>query len=716
MMKIAKLNELYDEAEACDREIFSEMRSNIRLVAGDHYPKKNSRFLDRLRESKQVSEDQKLRLTKNHIQKICKGYHNAIISHSPSTFIGPHNEKELKDQKAAELNNSVWEDMKKRYDLKRKISNMAKDYVEIGECAMKIFYDPFAGKLVGYEAKMGIGPDGEMAPEMDENGELQNSGRPMFSGAMCFERIHGFNLLRSPSAKTMDESPYLIYRKMVPQKELLIMVGDDEEKQKMVQQSSQDVFRVFDGATGNYSDVKGMCMVREFYFRVSQEHPLGAWSITTENGILFGDEGEGLPFGVFPIEYEGFEEIQTTPRHRSIIKVLRPYQAEINRTASKIAETQITLGDDKLTIQSGTKLQQGATLPGVRAIQYTGASPGLIPGRSGEQYVPYMTSQITEMYQVANYFEEAENITGTSDPMLVIFQSMVNRKKFLPYAQKFESFVVRLTEKGLKLKKGYCNPEELIPIIGKAEAVNIPEFKSTEDISYQIKVEPMSDDVHTQMGKQIVFQNILQYVGSSLQKEDIGLLIRQMPWLTKDSAFADLTLDYDCATNDILALDRGQFRPAHADDNHTYMIKRLTSRMKMSDFEMLSPQIQQMYQARRKQHEGIKADQIKKIQAAKDGFIPTTGYLVTVDFYINTEGKTSKAKVPYDALGWLMKKLSDQGMAQQDLEKMNQGALSEIAQMLIGPGESMGNGMPDPSMGGGYGGSMMGRDINGSRN
>jgi hypothetical protein len=87
MKDIAELNRLYSEAESCDSELFAEQRSNVRLVAGDHYTSKNSRFWGRIRDSKQISSDSKIRLTKNHIQKITKTYQNNILSHAPGVGI-----------------------------------------------------------------------------------------------------------------------------------------------------------------------------------------------------------------------------------------------------------------------------------------------------------------------------------------------------------------------------------------------------------------------------------------------------------------------------------------------------------------------------------------------------------------------------------------------------------------------------------------------------
>ena len=46
------LNQLFDEADTADKEIFAEERSNILLVAGEHYMKRQNEFYRRIRDSK----------------------------------------------------------------------------------------------------------------------------------------------------------------------------------------------------------------------------------------------------------------------------------------------------------------------------------------------------------------------------------------------------------------------------------------------------------------------------------------------------------------------------------------------------------------------------------------------------------------------------------------------------------------------------------------
>lgn len=676
---IDELNKLYTDADQADQDIFAEQRSNVLLIAGEHYTRRNAKYWNRIRDSKDLSSEQKLRLTKNHIQKITKTYVNNIVSYAPSVKVVPQNEKEMQDQKSAQLNDSVWQYGRYKQNMKMKTAQLAKDYIDIGEVACKIFWNPTAGKFLGYRAEM----DEAGNPSMDESGQMVASKTPAFTGDLQIERLYAFNLLRDPASKSMDESKFLILRKMVPLEELQAMVGQDEDKIKMIKEQKDDTFLIFDGNHQNYQKSEGQTMLKEYYFKPCVDYPTGYYYITVEGGILF--EGE-LPFGVFPIIYEGFDEIQTSPRHRSIVKQLRPYQAELNRAASKIAEHQVTLGDDKILVQSGTKVTTGVHLPGVRSIQYSGMAPTILQGRAGDQYFTYMQSQIKEMYQVANIAEDMEMRDKNADPWGQLFQSIHDKKKFTIYTDKFESFLCNICRTYLDLARNYFSEDMLIPMVGRSEAVNISEFKTTTELCYSIKAEPMTDDITTMMGRQLTINHALQYVGPQMNKEEIGKMMRSMPFGNFDEAFSDMTINYDSAVNMILSLDRGGQPMPNKYDDSPYMISKLVARTRMSDYAMLNDQIKMNYEQLISMYEDQEAQKQQQLLAAQSAFIPSGGARIKIDYYVpdpKNPDRPVRATLPAESVDWLIKRLADQGSSQEVMTTMNQGAVSEIAGKFI---------------------------------
>jgi hypothetical protein len=468
---------------------------------------------------------------------------------------------------------------------------------------------------------------------------------------------------------------------MMPIDKVKALVQGDPEKLKMIDEEKKDPSMVFDPSVSDYMNIKGYTMIREYYFRPCHEYPKGYYYITTQNGILF--EGE-LPFGIFPIEYVGFDKIQGNPRHRSIIKQLRPYQLEINRTASKIAEHQIT-SDDKVLVQNGTKVSSGASLAGIRLLQYSGAKPDILEGRSGAQYLDYMQSQILEMYQVAGISEDMElKPTQSADPMGLLFRSVKDQKKFTIYVEKFEHFLKRVCKLYLRLAKEYFDDDALIPMIGKSEYVNISEFRNTKDIDSAIKVMPMTDDINTMWGKWLSINHMIQYSSSQLGKSDIARIARNMPFGNFEESFSDIMLDYDLSQNFMLAVERGEQPQPSKADNKEYMIKKLENRIRMSDFTLLSPDIQQYYMQTLQQFMQMAAAEKEEILRAQSGFIPMTGPLIRTDLKAtvpNSTGgtKTVSKEFPVDSLAWLEKQMAIQGASVESLMELNQSAQAGVA-------------------------------------
>ncbi len=716
---ITELNQLFSEGETADQELFAEQRSNIQLIAGDHYAKKGNKFWNRLRDNRNLNNEQKIRLTKNHIRKIVHIYRNAITSYAPGVFASAKDKNSLQHQKASELVNSVWQDGKQKHDFNAKINQWASDYVGIGEVAVKIFWDPMAGKFLGMQAQV----DEMGQPQMDENGQPISDGTPKFAGDVMIERIFAFNLIRPNGIKVMKESPWLCHRKMVSVDDLKALVDgaesiDPEEKTKIKQrivESPDQTYVVLDNNTGQYKQVKNQTMLKEWFFRPCAKYPTGYFYITTNEDILF--EGE-LPFGIFPIVFEGFDETQTSPRYRSVVKQLRPNQVEINRCASTIAETQITLGWDKVLVQNGTKLVPGMSFPGVRSFSYSGMAPVVLEGRTGNQYLEYMNSQIDEIYKIAMVEEQVQEKEGNFDVYSMLHRSIKDKKKFSLYTDGFESFLKNVFTTYIYLAQKYYTPQHLIPAIGKSEYITVDEFKGVNDLCYSTKPEPMCDDGETQLGEQLMIQHLIQYIGPQLAKDDLGKLIRLLPFSNDKQILEDLTLDYDTSTNYILALDRGKPLQPNQYDNHEYLIRKFTSRTRKADFESLGPQIAQLYAQAIQMHEQLKTDQEMKIKQAQSEFIPTGGYLVACDFYVpdpnNPEKLPKRVRLPSEAMSWLIKQLDSQGTDQQTLQNLSQGALSEMSSMFmnkLGPsGGGMQTAMPP------QGNQMMSRPAQGGMN
>jgi hypothetical protein len=690
---LSRLDQNYRQGESADRGVFAEMRSNFLIVAGDHYAKKDSLLNRRIADTRELSETQKLRLTKNHTRRICHLYSNNILSTGPNVGFAPKDENSLQDEKKAELQHAVWMDAWNRYNLPAHRYRWIDSFVQAGEVHVFIQYEEGGGELQGYEAKV----DENDQPVMDEFGMyVQDDSKPVFGGRFIFKEVMGFNLIRPADCQDLREAEWLCVREMVDTNSLKKKFP--KFKDKIKPEATESNMLVFDASKGGYGFAKNQSLVKQYVYRPCIKYPRGQYIFTTSEIILA--QGE-LPGAIFPIVSELFDEIPTTPRGRGPIKTIRPYQVEINRAASKIAEHQITLGDDKLIIQNGSKMSASGAMPGIRAISVSGAAPTVLAGRSGEQYLQYMLSQIQELYEVMGIPQDlADKQENVQDPYVLLYRAASKKKVFQRYISKFENFMKKFVETYMALAKIHLPDDAIISAIGKNEAINISEFKSIDPTGYEVKIEPQSDDIETKFGKQMAINHALQYVGSQLSREDIGKIMREMPFADFGDMFSDFTIDDEVMTNEILALDRGQMPPVSETDNHAYAIKRLNGRMKKPDFVTLAPQIQQAYSQKLQIHSQMDAFQKQQIQRAEQGFIPTTGPLVRADIYVtdptSPTGKSKKMEIPNDALVWLQTHLQSQGTQLQELHDLPQNVQAQEAAYYGTPASLQNVGGPPP--------------------
>lgn len=697
-MKISSvddLNQLYDDATKIDEKTYAEMRSNLLLVAGEHYSKKSlNTAKNNIRSTSKNAETLKLRITKNYTHRVSRTYKNAILGKAPGVTVVPANETQMQDQKDAEQNKTVIDWMGRTYKMKEKIRNWAGEFVDIGEVATKVFWDPHKGTLRGYEQMISedgyplfVGPDGNPTHEqgmMDpQSGQpipfepMPDKKLPVYSGQLCYEDLFGFNLFRCPGAKKMEDSPYIGIRKMSQVEELKDMYKDDPVKLKQIEKSHETDYIVFDADKAAYEKREKWVLIREVYYRPCRRYPEGYFYIWTQQGIL---EQGTLPKGIFPIRWKPFDRSASAARGRSIIKVIRPNQAEINRASSQRATHGITVSDDKILYQAGTKLAPGGLLPGVRGVTYQGAPPTILPGRTGDQFSGYIESEKQDLFEQAMLAEEASTEQHNLDPYTLLFRTMGQQAKYKEYIERFEEFLIDVYEISLELLRFYLDDQDLAEILGPREAGNLAEFRKQTQQTFRISVEAQSDTIDTKLGKQLTFNHLLQYMGQNLGQDQLGMVVRNMPFVNNEEVLGDLTINYDNVKNDMLAIERGEMPQMSPYDDSEYYVKKLTHRMKQHDFRFLDPMVQNMYQMFMQQHQQKLKQEMEFKRQAESGFIPTGGAMITVNMRMpKADGSgTEQVRLPYDSVMSLIKDLEAQGDSLEKLNTMNQGMLMQM--------------------------------------
>jgi hypothetical protein len=300
------------------------------------------------------------------------------------------------------------------------------------------------------------------------------------------------------------------------------------------------------------------------------------------------------------------------------------------------------------------------------------------------------------MYEACDLAFVLENKEQIGDPFQLLFRAMKEKKRFVKYAEKYQRFEQKIAKTILKMAKRYLADHHIIKVAGRQEAVNIPEFKRMDDEGFEIKVVPRSGDVESQFGKILATTQTLQYAGSSLSPDQIGSLIKNLPFGNQDQIFSTLTVDQDNANNDILALDRGEQVPVMLNENHEFMIKALTHRMKKSDFRFLADEIKNNYAQKLEQHELVYHQQKQLAQQASMGMIPMGGFLTTVNtsWHNPATNRVERVKIPSEAISWLMQKMQTQGQFASEVQQLPLSSQASIGQTSQSSQPQAGNVIP----------------------
>lgn len=644
------------------------------LYAGNHYSKINSKFWQKVRDNKNIPENVKIRLTKNHLNRIMKMYINNTISYAPGVTMMPKDSTNVHDIKQAKLSRSVWEDYKYKSKYDQKVRRSVENFFVIGECFVKVLWDASAGDIIGYEGL--VDEMGQPMVDLNTGQQAIDDSRPVFEGGFITEIIPGYDIFLDSGARDIDVSPFVGVKKLVQTTELETLVENDpsfspeekEEKLAYIKGASKEEYAVFNPIDASVSNSEGQTLTKEYYFRPSVEYPLGYFYITTSAGILW--EGElqtdekGKP--VFPIKYALCDEFEGSPRGYSPMKQGRPVQAEINRASSKIAETQITLGDDKIVTMQGSGITEGEKLNGIRQIKVSNAMDyKIVEGRSGEQYLGYMNDQIAELYRIMGVQDDAEEKQQGQDVTTRLFQSLKNKKKFTFYSDKIERFLVEWADAVIKLSKANLRDDSIIKAVGSNEAINISEFKNINDMCYDIKIQPLTDDVESVMGKYMTLTQVLQY--GKLDERTTGMLIKEMPFVDGQRIAGHLALAHTEAENIILALDRGEMPTISMFDNNEVIVQELVRRMRQPDYKYVTsknPEIEQNYMVQYQERVENINRKMKELKDANTGIIPTGGPQIKVDAYIpdpENPAKSVRATVDQKSFEWFIERLGEQG-------------------------------------------------------
>jgi hypothetical protein len=696
-LSASELNRLFEESKNQCSEHLSDLRVHNNLYQGNHFNKKGTRANRAMEESAGGNEEIKIRITKNHVNTICKYIKNSITSMAPTGSIAPKDPGEMQDQKSAQIHKMVFDDYKYRNKFNSQLRRWVDDFVVSGEVFVNVFWDPSKG--------LKVTPN----PSYNPLTQQLEQPAPYPEGDVVIERIFPWDIRLDPGAKDFDEAMWVGYEKMVDPQVIRTLFRDHPELDKLVKEDTDDTYKVFEAASGSYKVIKGKVKLRQVYYRQCDQYPNGQYVFFTKETIAAqGDlpvDKNGNVF--FPIIYKGFDEVPTSARSTSIIKQIKPEQFECNRCASSIALIQMTVGFDKMIVPTGGEVSSGGTKAGVRIIKVPGGKQNadIIQGRSGDQFLATLQQSISEMYSKTGVPENWDEKTQDTDIMATLYKSMRQKTRFSTYGDKFSEFIIDVIEMVLRLKKAYMLDETFFRVTGKQEYQNIAEFRSMDDLGYQVKIEAATEDLESKFGRYMSLMQTMQYAGKDLDKNTMGLMLKNLPFMNTEEIYSKMTMPYENAKNIMLALDRGEMPEISQIEDPLYIAEELNHRMRKPDFKYLNEQIKGAYQQQLDAYNQIYTEKTREVQMAQQGFIPFDGPTVPVDgMYEEVIGpsgqpKTQRVQIEQSALNWLLEKKKQQGSVMGNIVNLPLGQQAQLAEQFnqgVGMSPQAPNQMPVP--------------------
>jgi hypothetical protein len=543
--------------------------------------------------------------------------------------------------------------MKEDNSFEKKKLGWAKDAVTTGETYALVRFEGDAGYFLGYDVEM----------DPFTGMPIPETQTPRFAGRIGVDKLYGFNVHIDREADSFAEAKFATVDKLHWRDKTPERYKPEPDQLDMINGSVDIHYKVFNGLDGSYQIEKNHVMIHETYIRPCPMYPTGYYFFWTDTGVL--EQGELLTFPLFQYNWQ---DADTSARGFGAIRDLKQTQLEINRIATLAVKESVTLGYSLLLTQLGTKLSQESFGNGMRTVYYAGMKPEIVAGKNGEQYLTKIQEETKDLYTIANVKMHEEEEEGSGDIMALLTRSMKQKAKFKENGIRFQKFLRDVSACMLEYARAYLSEESIVPMIGKSDVVNMAEFKNTDPLCYQIKIIDSNSDVDTAIGKSLQATQVLQYSGKQLNDEQLGLVIESMPFLDNDNLSKSFTLNLKVAENIILGLDRGEQPLFDREQPHEYIINKMVSRKLEADYALLGPEIHEAYELRLEAHREVFKEQSDAAQRAKDGFIPSGGFLVPIQLYgAGKEGKAERLKIPSESLYWLVDQLGTQNSSQAQL-------------------------------------------------
>jgi len=387
----------------------------------------------------------------------------------------------------------------------------------------KITWDPFAAKQMRFT----LGPDGQpivdeaLKAEFKRNLEqygIEPEEKIVYMGDVKVDVMSPFDVFLDPTAKTFEESKYVICRHSMDPDDIKAQWGKD---------LLPDAAPASPDATIPYANAAGApeLSVRNIYiayFKPGASMPDGRYVVFTEGQEkqILADEKWPFPHNQLPLVKFAGMRVPGSVYDDSVVTHAVPIQKELNRTLSQIIEYKNLTVNPRMIAPRGSLSTRPTTEPG-QAIEFDLLPAGTGYAKPEWEQVPALPPYILEVLnnvqqRLSDIFLSAEVLQGKVPPnveagvAIDLLQEMAT-DKLAPIIKLLETSLARAGQQMLGLAQTHYVEPRLLKIRGSGGGVQVKQFINS-DITGNISVhaETGSGLPRTRAGRQARIERLIE--------------------------------------------------------------------------------------------------------------------------------------------------------------------------------------------------------------
>lgn len=709
-MSVNDVSRLITESINIDRDHCNEIIRCQKYFVGKHYKKDEKGFITAyVNNDFKNKQDDMHKKTINMIWRSSCDLQNKLASYKMSVTFTPRDGENIEAVMGARICNSILDQVRDSNCMDTEEKKLRHVVVNEGEGCLMWFFDTMKGNfLKTYSHKSSRKKI--TSKSFDKIVKAENDGTdletwssfnftPDYSGELVYKRIPNTNILRPPDCTNMDRAEWLGFYEIMNMRDLKLLVKDKNVWDYLLSSSRNMNLFTFNSMKNKYTYKQpGLYQdVAFIFFRPGGNLPRGYYFVHCNGIILF--QGE-LPYGVFPIAYEGVYEKNDSPRHFGYPHNLIEPQQALNATKSKISNQKHKLGDTKILHSNNVKVGdlnvQGVTHIPVQDqgdLQNPNGKPFIheIKAKSGEEYVNIFNSEMESFrfMSKSNLLEDPLNTQKqkkSGDFLQQFFMSVKEKGSFNEYSDTYVSLLKKSAKIVVKLAKNYYDERNLVPLVKGQDAINVKNFKKIMDLDKLVKLDEQDDSIESKMGQHAIFQTLIQYGGKHFQEnpEQLGMLIKTAPLGNFEELYSNMTQPLKVAENVVLKVMNGVVPKPMPYQDYKIILAKLGSETLKPYYERLSEKEKAVYQKAIELYTQAEAELAQQIKAMEADEIPLTGMGVKVDLHTKDADtkRSQKVVIPQDAIEWLIQRAQQQQSYKQEL--VNKGIQPGMAVQLDG--------------------------------